>query len=71
MTEQTTHKLNSTKTVAVSTETYWLPIDDDTPRSVKLQLLSKGGVAQYGILNGDITFYTHWSPVPKKRTNHD
>lgn len=56
MTEQTTHKLNSTKTVAVSTETYWLPIDDDTPRSVKLQLLSKGGVAQYGILNGDITF---------------
>ena len=61
-----THTLNSTKTVAVATDTYWLPIDKDTPRSVKLQLLSIGGVAQYGTLGSDVSFYTHWCPVPKK-----
>ena len=62
-----THTLNSTKTVAVATDVYWLPIDKDTPRSVKLQLLSIGGVAQYGTLSGDVSFYTHWCPLPKKR----
>ena len=61
-----THTINSSKTVAVSVDTYWLPITDDTPRSVKLQLLSIGGVAQYGTLGRDTSFYTHWCPVPKK-----
>ena len=61
-----THTLNSTKTVAVATDVYWMPIDKDTPRSVKLQLLSIGGVAQYGNLQADTSFYTHWCPVPKK-----
>ena len=61
-----THTLNSSKTVAVAIDTYWLPIDEDTPRSVKLQLLSIGGVAQYGVLQQDTAFYTHWCPVPKK-----
>ena len=61
-----THVLNSTKTVAVATDVYWMPIDKDTPRSVKLQLLSIGGVAQYGTLGSDPTFFTHWCPVPKK-----
>ena len=62
-----THTLNSTKTVAVATDVYWMPIDKDTPRSAKLQLLSIGGVAQYGTLSGDVSFYTHWAPLPKKR----
>ncbi len=61
-----THTLNSTKTVAVATDTYWIPIDKDTPRSAKLQLLSIGGVAQYGTLGSDVSFYTHWCPLPKK-----
>lgn len=61
-----THTINSTNTVAVATDTFWIPIDADTPRSVKLQLLSIGGVAQYGALQSDTTFYTHWCPVPKK-----
>jgi hypothetical protein len=59
--------LNSTNTVAVATDVYWMPIDKDTPRSAKLQLLSIGGVAQYGVLGSDTSFYTHWSPLPKKR----
>ena len=61
------YTLNSTKTVAVAADTYWIPIDKDTPRSAKLQLLSIGGVAQYGTLGSDVSFYTHWCPLPKKR----
>ncbi len=61
-----THVMNSTKTVAVANDVYWLPIDADTPRSAKLQLLSIGGVAQYGVLGSDPTFFTHWCPLPKK-----
>jgi hypothetical protein len=59
-------KMNSTSTVAVATDVYWIPIDKDTPRSAKLQLLSIGGVAQYGTLGSDSSFYTHWCPLPKK-----
>ena len=62
-----THTINTNHAVAVATDTYWIPIDKDTPRSVKLQLLSIGGVAQYGTLSGDVSFYTHWCPLPKKR----
>ena len=61
-----THTINTNHAVAVATDTYWIPIDKDTPRSVKLQLLSIGGVAQYGVLQADTSFYTHWCPVPKK-----
>ena len=64
---QSSFTLNSTNTVAVATDVYWMPIDAETPRSAKLQLLSIGGVAQYGVLNGDTSFYTHWCPLPKKR----
>jgi hypothetical protein len=61
-----THTINTAGTVAVATDTYWIPIDKDAPRSVKLQLLSIGGVAQYGTLGSDPTFFTHWAPLPKK-----
>ena len=61
-----THTLNAAKTVAVATDTFWIPIDADTPRAVKLQLLGKGGVAHYGSYGGD-DFWTHWCPLPKKR----
>ena len=58
--------LNSGKTVAVATDVYWMPVDKDTPRGVKLQLLGKGGVAHYSKYNG-AEFWTHWCPLPKKR----
>jgi hypothetical protein len=61
-----THTISNDKNVAVATDYYWLPIDKDTPRGVKIQLLGKGGVAAYGIWNGKDTFYTHWAPLPKK-----
>jgi hypothetical protein len=62
-----THTISTSHAVAVSTDTYWMPIDKDTPRSVKLQLLSIGGVAQYSVLQADTSFFTHWCPLPKKR----
>lgn len=62
-----THTINVTGTVAVATDYYWQPIDTNTPRGVKLQLLGKGGVAVYGTWNGKDPFYTHWAPVPKRR----
>ena len=64
--KETTHTLNSTQTVAVAIDTYWVPIDASTPRNVKVQLLTIGGIAQYGSLGQDTSFYTHWCPVPKK-----
>ena len=60
-----THRLNTDKTVAVATDYFWIPIDADTPRSVKLQLLPVSGVAQYGNWDGKNKFYTHWAPLPK------
>lgn len=62
-----THTINSASTVAVAVDYFWQPIDTNTPRGVKLQLLGKGGVAVYGTWNGKDPFYTHWAPVPKRR----
>lgn len=61
------HNLNSDRTVAVATDVYWQPIDQDTPRGVKVQLLGKGGVAVYSELHHGHNFWTHWAPLPKRR----
>lgn len=52
-------------TVLVDTTTVWIPIDENTPRGVKLQLISRAsGVAQYGQLSRGDNFFTHWFPLP-------
>lgn len=61
-----THKIDSTGTAAVATDYYWIPIDKDTPRGVKCQLLGKGGVAHYSKYDG-APHWTHWCPLPKRR----
>lgn len=60
------HKIDSTGTAAVATDYYWLPIDENTPRGVKLQLLGQGGVAQYSSYHGD-PFWQFWAPLPKRK----
>jgi hypothetical protein len=60
------HTLNTTDKVAVAKYVYWQRIDHETPRGVKLQLLGKGGVATYGLLQGRDTFWTHWAPLPRR-----
>ena len=59
------YKLNKDASVAVATDYYWIPIDENTPRGVKLQLLGIGGVAVYGSWDGRSRFWTHWAPLPK------
>ena len=62
------HSLNTEKTVSVAEGYYWLPIDADTPRGVKVQLLTKGGVAIYGhYTEAHVGAYTHWAPLPRQR----
>lgn len=59
-------KLNSKRDVAVATDYYLEPIDENTPRGAKIQLLGRGGVLVYGNYDGD-PFWTHWAPLPKRR----
>jgi hypothetical protein len=61
-----THTLNNDKTVAVSPDQYWLKIDKDTPRGVKILLLGIGGVASIGQWDGKNKFWQGWVPLPKK-----
>lgn len=57
--------IDSTGTAAVDNNYFWLPIET-CPKGVKVQLIArKTGVAQYGKLDKDDTYYTHWAPLPK------
>jgi len=64
-------RLDSTKAAVVSNDYYWLPIDASTPTGVKILLLGRGGVAslgQYLHRPGETQFWTHWAPLPRKRS---
>ena len=58
-----THKINAEGSVAVAIDYEWQPIDT-CPRSVKVQLLGKGGVAIYGTYDGKDPFWEGWAPLP-------
>ena len=58
-------KVTSDGYAVVDTEYFWIAVDADTPRGMKVQLLGKGGVAIYASYDGD-PFWTHWCPLPKK-----
>jgi len=63
------YKLDSTKAAVVASEFYWIPIDSDTPRGVKILLLGRGGVASLGHYHhkpGESEFWEFWAPLPKK-----
>jgi hypothetical protein len=54
-----------TRTAAVALNQQWSLIDSDTPRGVKIQLISKqAGVATYGSLGSKNDHFTHWAPLP-------
>ena len=60
------HKLNHSGTVAVATDRYWQFIDADTPRGVKLNLLTVHGVGTTGILTaGNISDFNGWEPLAR------
>lgn len=60
------HKLNADQTVAVATDVFWNEDMTTAPRGTKCQLLGAGGVATYGVYNGD-PFWQAWCPLPKRR----
>ena len=55
----------SNSAVAVDRAYYWQPMSE-CPRSVKVQLLGKGGVAIYGTYNGNDPFWEGWAPLPSR-----
>lgn len=58
-------EINSNRTAAIDRNTKWIPIDENTPRGVKLQLISKGnGVALYAVYSPTNRFFTHYYPLP-------
>ena len=64
------YKLDSTQSTVVADDYYWIPIDKNTPKYMKVLLLGRSGVAtmgHYEALPGT-QFWTHWAPLPKKRS---
>lgn len=60
------HRLNADQTVTVATDVFWNEDMATAPRGTKCQLLGAGGVATYGVYNGD-PFWIGWCPLPKRR----
>jgi len=62
-----TNKTSSDGSTCIDTDYYWQPIDT-APMGVKVQGLSRYGVANYTIITNNTLFekfYTHWAPLPK------
>lgn len=59
-----THTINTDHAVAVAVEYFWQPIDS-CPHSVKVQLLSRYGVAVYGTYHGKDDYWVGWAPLPR------
>lgn len=63
----TPHKLNTEKTVAVSTEYFWNEDLKSAPIGVKVQALTMGGVAVYTRLTGKENDLLAWVPLPRRK----
>lgn len=57
--------LTNDKAAAVDQGYYWRPLET-CPLSVKVQLLTRGGVAVYGQYHRGAEGYLGWAPLPKK-----
>lgn len=63
---------DSSNNATVDQNYYWMVIDDNTPKSSKIQLINKrDGVAMYGFLGKNKDLFTHWCPLPKFKETHD
>ncbi len=60
-----TQILNKDQTVAIDSTYHWQKMET-CPRGVRVQLLGNGGVATYGVYNGDRSFWRMWAPLPTK-----
>lgn len=64
--------INSTRTAVVSRDVYWMPIDESTPRNVKVLAINRYecGVAQIAEIRNKENWFTHWFPLPRWPTNY-
>ena len=61
-----THRLNHTGNVAIDTRRKYRKIDKDTPRGVKLILVTTERVAVFGVLTeANRRHFTHWEPLAR------
>lgn len=60
-----TPKPNRDNNVMVDQSAKFMPVGPDTPRGMKIQLLTKHGVAVYGHFDGDMDSWVGWYPVPR------
>ena len=61
-----TYKLNHTATVAVDQHRKYSKIDRNTPRGVKLILITTERVAVFGVLTeANRRHFTHWEPLAR------
>ena len=58
------YKINNESKVAVDLHYYWQPIET-CPIGIKVQILSKHGVARYDVYTGKQTDAMAWAPLPK------
>ena len=59
-----TVRLTADRSAAVDQTYYWRAMDT-CPLSTKVQLLSPGGVAIYGLYDGKSKTWLGWAPLPK------
>jgi hypothetical protein len=58
--------LNTDRTAAVSNDAFWNEDMAACPRSTKILLLGRGGVALLGQYDGD-PFYVGWFALPRRK----
>lgn len=61
------HHINHDRTAVVAADTFWLPIDDATPRNVKVLAIAResSGCLSVAEIHTHETWYTHWHPLPR------
>ena len=59
-----TFHLNTDKTAAVASDTYYLPMSS-CPKGVRIIGLSKWLVARIDVYNGNTTDLIGWAPLPR------
>ena len=61
------HHLTHDGRVAVAADVFWLPIDANTPRNVKVLAIAResAGVLSVSEIRTNETWWTHWHPLPR------
>ena len=61
------HHINHDRSAAVAADVFWLPIDEATPRNVKVLAIAreKSGVLAVAEIHTIEVWYTHWHPLPR------